>query len=271
MKRKLTKLLALGTALAVYLSMVTVALAGNKSDHVTINKPTGTIYYIGEKIPVAALLQKYEVENPGDCPSVSNFMLGLCKQTEMKKEPWQRKTVWVKELDNAKDAGEEKDSLFPDGKTRNYTASINTAKMKKLAPGKYTFFVWFCGIVACRDEEAAIEEGWYELTIPRNEEPAVNLTLKKLGKPSGLKMKAGKKKVTVSWKKAAGAKKYEVYRSTKKSKGYAKVATTAKLKITDKKKLKKGRKYYYKVRTVRTGNGTVRSGFTSPKRSGKVK
>ena len=64
---------------------------------------------------------------------MSNFQLGLCKQTEMTKEPWQRKLVWTKELDNAKGAGTEKDPLFPEGETRNYTDSINTAKMKKLA------------------------------------------------------------------------------------------------------------------------------------------
>ena len=36
-------------------------------------------------------------------------------------------------------------------------------------------------------------------------------------------------------------------------------------------KVKKGKKYYYKVRTVRTGNGTAYSAYTGAKRTGKVK
>ena len=85
-----------------------------------------------------------------------------------------------------------------------------------------------------------------------------------------LKAAAGKRKVTITYKKAAGATKYEIYRSTQKSKGYQKIAATTKTKYVDT-KAKKGKKYYYKVRTVRTGSGTVYSAYTGAKRTGKVK
>ena len=60
-------------------------------------------------------------------------------------------------------------------------------------------------------------------------------------------------KMKLQWDKAGGASGYEVYRSTKKSSGYKKVAT---LVGRDKntwtnKNLKKGKVYYYKVRAYR--------------------
>ena len=76
--------------------------------------------------------------------------------------------------------------------------------------------------------------------------------------------------VAASSEKAAGAKKYQIYRSTKKGSGYKKIATTTKAKYVDK-KVKKGKRYYYKVRSVRTGHGTVYSAFSAIKRSKKVK
>ena len=84
-----------------------------------------------------------------------------------------------------------------------------------------------------------------------DETASVTLALK-LKKPGGLKAKAGKKKVSVSWKKVTGAKKYEVYRSAKKKSGYKKVSTVKTNKLTDKKKLKKGKKYYFRVRAYKT-------------------
>ena len=59
-------------------------------------------------------------------------------------------------------------------------------------------------------------------------------------------------------------KKYEVYRSAKKKSGYKKVNTDKTNKLTDRKKLKKGKKYYYKEKAV---NGKSKSAFSAVKQS----
>ena len=67
----------------------------------------------------------------------------------------------------------------------------------------------------------------------------------------------GKKKATVKWSKVTGATGYEIYMSTKKSSGYKKVGTNTKNnKISyTKTKIKRKKKYYFKVRTYRIVNG----------------
>lgn len=70
------------------------------------------------------------------------------------------------------------------------------------------------------------------------------------------KAKKGKK-VKVTWKKVSAANGYEIYRATKKNGKYKKVKTITKKKtvsFTDK-SLKKGKRYYYKVRAYRLIRG----------------
>ena len=55
--------------------------------------------------------------------------------------------------------------------------------------------------------------------------------------------------VKISWKKAANAKKYQVFYSTDKSKNFKRYGTTSKTTLTVK-KLKTGTTYYFKVKTV---------------------
>lgn len=73
----------------------------------------------------------------------------------------------------------------------------------------------------------------------------------KAKKVTKVKVVAGKKKATVSWGKLGGNYKYEVYYSTKKSSGFKKATTTKAAKATVN-KLAAGKKYYFKVRGVRT-------------------
>lgn len=58
--------------------------------------------------------------------------------------------------------------------------------------------------------------------------------------------------VTLQWDKQKGVKKYRIYRSTKKTKGYKKIATVKKTKYTNK-KLKEKKTYHYKVKPVKSG------------------
>lgn len=67
--------------------------------------------------------------------------------------------------------------------------------------------------------------------------------------------------VKITWKKASGAKKYEVYRATSKNGIYKKQITTSKLSYTNS-NLTTGKKYYYKVRAV---NGKKKGKFSSVK------
>ena len=65
--------------------------------------------------------------------------------------------------------------------------------------------------------------------------------------------KGGAKKIKISWKRVNGASGYTVYRSTKKTKGYKSIKTVKSsktIKYTNS-KLKKGKRYYYKVRAYR--------------------
>ena len=60
----------------------------------------------------------------------------------------------------------------------------------------------------------------------------------------------------VSWSSISGASGYEVYQATSKNGKYKKVATTkANSKSYKLKSLKKGKKYYIKVRTFRMVDG----------------
>ena len=69
-------------------------------------------------------------------------------------------------------------------------------------------------------------------------------TLKKVS----LRVKNKKKSTaSLSWKKADGAKKYQIYRATRKKGKYSKITTTKKLTYEDT-SLSKNKTYYYKVR-----------------------
>lgn len=78
------------------------------------------------------------------------------------------------------------------------------------------------------------------------------------------KATAGSKNAKLSWKKVKGAK-VVVYRSTKKNSGYKKVATTRKnaTSVTNKKGLKAGKTYYYKIATIK---GKLISAMSKAKR-----
>lgn len=83
-------------------------------------------------------------------------------------------------------------------------------------------------------------------------------------KVTGVKLTAKKKAMKVAWKKTAGASGYKVYRATSK-KGKYKCVKTASSKTTSftNKKLKKNKKYYYKVCAfVKSGKKTYNGAYS---------
>ena len=90
---------------------------------------------------------------------------------------------------------------------------------------------------------------------------------------TALTAKSGGKKATLQWKKVSGAKGYKVYRSLKKGKGYKCIKTVKKAKKVKlvNKKLKSGKRYYYKVRAYRVVSGKKVYSAYSKVKSVKVK
>ena len=76
-------------------------------------------------------------------------------------------------------------------------------------------------------------------------------------KVSGLKLKAGKKKLTVTWKKVSGVTGYQIQYSRKKDFSAAKKVTVKKAKTVKKTitKLKAGKTYYVRIRAYKSVKG----------------
>ena len=84
-------------------------------------------------------------------------------------------------------------------------------------------------------------------------------------KVTGVKLTAKKKAMKVAWKKTAGASGYKVYRATSKKGKYTCVKTTSsKTTSFTNKKLKKNKKYYYKVCAfVKSGKKTYNGAYST--------
>ena len=96
-------------------------------------------------------------------------------------------------------------------------------------------------------------------------------TFKIVPKKSAIsKLKAGSRKVTVSWKKHSGASGYQVAYSRSKTKGFKYASRTSKSTKTVS-KLKRGVRYYVKVRAYKTIGGTRYYGKWSTTKSVRVK
>ncbi len=89
-------------------------------------------------------------------------------------------------------------------------------------------------------------------------------------KVSGLKVKAKAKKFTVTWKKITGATSYQVQYRLKGKKWSNLKASVKSVKATSK-KLKKGKKYQFKVRTITVINGKKVYGAWSAVKTAKCK
>ena len=296
MKQTRKKLLALGTGAALALSMSCAALAAEtalptpdseeaaaiaaeapdlfaaKSKYLnTLTPKPNSVYYIGEKMPV-----KVKINGPA----------GLSKVTT---------SFYLQPI-------EEDTGLIFDECTKANTTYRYQFDTSSYIPGTYLLvgsLVASSGSDISEEEQeaaarAALEEmglteddledmsdeemaEYFALYLEKlgikQDKASAKVTLRKLKAPAKVWAKAGSGKVTVTWKKAPGAVgacRYQVYRSAKKSTGFKRIATVKGKKYVDK-SAKRGQKYYYRLRTVRTKYGTVRSGWSKAARSGKVK
>ena len=86
--------------------------------------------------------------------------------------------------------------------------------------------------------------------------------------PSISKLTTKSKKATIKWKKISGATGYELYMATSKSGKYSRIKTVTKASTTSytKTKLKKNKKYYFKIRAYKTVDGKkIYSSYSSIK------
>ena len=77
-------------------------------------------------------------------------------------------------------------------------------------------------------------------------------------KPTKIKSvkKSGKNGIKVTWNKVSGISNYQIYMSTKAKSGFKKIATVSASKTSyTKTKLKKGKRYYFKIRTAKKVSG----------------
>ncbi len=140
--------------------------------------------------------------------------------------------------------------------------NINSSRMPS---GTYYLFL---SAMPC-DEYGYWPDDWADFEIPTE---IIPFRVKSLPKPTNLSVTAGKKKCTIKFSKSTGPTKYVIYRSTSKNSGYKTIATISGNKYTDK-KVKKGKRYYYKVKAKRgtSATGIAYSSYTSAKKSGKIK
>lgn len=166
------------------------------------------------------------------------------------------------------DKGEDYRYLYFDGIA--YDPVTHTVKYdtKSFATGEYYLMAELYNHPYVYDPDEEID---YSHATPKDSERSfIWFKIKKLQAPGKVTVKPGRRKVTVSYGKVKGASRYEIYRSTRKKSGYKKIATTTKLKYVDK-KAKKGKQYYYKVRSVRDVRGKITSSFKLSKRTKKVR
>ena len=130
-----------------------------------------------------------------------------------------------------------RDSIYIYNDDLSWHSSSGKYNTSKLSNGSYTVDVFNFAYDPYYDELYDFDNMPYQYNT---------FTVKTLKAPGSLKTKVGKKKVKLTFAKASGATKYEIYRSTKKNKGFKKIATVSGNTYKDK-KVKRKKIYYYKV------------------------
>lgn len=157
-------------------------------------------------------------------------------------------------------------------KADGYTVYRYNSKSKKYKPVKHTTARSYVGKNLKTGKTYAYKVRAYRLV--NGQKVYGSYSAKKSIRPvpskPALKVKAGKRKAAAKWSKVSGADKYVLYRSTSKNGKYIKASITVKNKYTDT-GLKKGKRYYYKVRAYKVVDGKKVYGKTSQLKTVKVK
>jgi len=188
------------------------------------------------------------------------------KTTEIKGTSVVDKTITVKGLVHKSDLDPNYNSDKDTDKTgypfKQYAKEANGALKTKTTimvqgPQEGTQYYYFVQAVA-KTANGANQNETETYSIGYTKAASVVYTKVTAAKAAGLKSAKSSKKasVTLKIKKAAGAKGYAIYRSTKKGKGYVQVGTSTKLTYTDN-DVTAGKTYYYKVAAYKLSeNGT---------------
>ena len=140
--------------------------------------------------------------------------------------------------------------------------------------GNYTLVVTTAAGAASVDAESAA----CKVTVKKQQTQQTQEPTPNLAKVSGLTVSSvGADKVTLKWKKVAGADGYEVLRYDTSKKKFIKAGTSSKVSYTDKKR-SAGKPYRYKVKAYKKANGRTYYGkvsaekkvLTKPKAPAKV-
>ena len=124
---------------------------------------------------------------------------------------------------------------------------------------KYYYYVVACKNGTAYNQKPSDNKYSDDITSGNSAAAAATLSYTTVAKTKITSAKASKGKVNLKWQKVNGATGYVVFRSTKKKSGYTKIAditSGSTVKYTDK-SAKKGKKYYYIVRSVKANEAGV--------------